>query len=231
MITKLSWDSDFFGYPVGEMALKPNDRFDLKRFLQVKKEYKLVYITTQKPLDLKGVDFHHADTKVLYIKHLPAIQVPLPKPCLPIDNPDAHKPQLMELVLESGRYSRFKTDPRFINREYDKIYHTWMEAAIDGTFGKAILVCRTEQAINGFVLVIETDEMTASMWLMAVDPAKRGLGIGKALLASAEAFAIEKGYTEMQVITQLANTEARTLFERSGYRLAELSYTYHYWNV
>lgn len=55
---------------------------------------------------------------------------------------------------------------------------------------------------------------------MAVDPAHRRKGVGRALLAMAEAFCRECGYRRVVLNTTELQGAARSLYQSSGYRLA-----------
>ena len=53
---------------------------------------------------------------------------------------------------------------------------------------------------------------------VAVDPEHQGEGIGRSLLAYAEAYAIEQGIPELRLYTNAAMTENLALYPRLGYR-------------
>ena len=53
--------------------------------------------------------------------------------------------------------------------------------------------------------------------MIEVDDARRGGGLGRALLAAAEQTARKAGYTSIGLNVLGANTVARTLYETSGY--------------
>ena len=55
------------------------------------------------------------------------------------------------------------------------------------------------------------------IFMIEVDDARRGHGLGRALLAAAEQAAREAGYTSIGLNVFGANTVARTLYETSGY--------------
>jgi len=62
---------------------------------------------------------------------------------------------------------------------------------------------------------------TAYLKRMWVDPAARGLGLGKKLLAALEARAAKAGYRFVCLDTHRSLIEARTLYDRSGYSTCE----------
>jgi ribosomal protein S18 acetylase RimI-like enzyme len=61
----------------------------------------------------------------------------------------------------------------------------------------------------------------ASLDAIAVDPAHRGRGVGKLLLAGVERSARRGGALELRLVTAQANLAALDLFLRSGFEIAE----------
>ena len=76
------------------------------------------------------------------------------------------------------------------------------------------------------------DSDTAYIKRMWVDPVSRGLGIGRRLLTALEEEAQHSGYGRVCLDTHRSLTEARILYERSGYRecaaLADEPYADHW---
>jgi ribosomal protein S18 acetylase RimI-like enzyme len=76
----------------------------------------------------------------------------------------------------------------------------------------------------GFLLLLDQlpDEVTlmdqAFVAYMAVDPARRGSGVGTALLAAAEVAAKRRGLPHIALMVSEENDVARSLYERGGYR-------------
>jgi len=76
----------------------------------------------------------------------------------------------------------------------------------------------------GFLLFLDTvpDDVTATaqgfVAYMAVDPRRRGGGVGAALLTAAENEARRRGLPYMALMVTEENDAARRLYERSGYR-------------
>jgi DNA-binding MarR family transcriptional regulator/N-acetylglutamate synthase-like GNAT family acetyltransferase len=69
-------------------------------------------------------------------------------------------------------------------------------------------------------LVKETDEV-ARLRLLLVEPAARGMGIGRRLVAECEGFARQAGYRKIVLWTQSNLFAARKLYADGGYRLVE----------
>lgn len=92
-----------------------------------------------------------------------------------------------------------------------------------------IKVARNEhQQVIGMVnaqLVISTAQGTPSAWVedMVVDANYRGQGIGKALLAAAQDWAMLHGASRMQLLVDTANQPALDFYEHLGWETTQLN--------
>ena len=75
-------------------------------------------------------------------------------------------------------------------------------------YGKRLLVSDTYAEIGGLV----------------VDEAARGRGVGSALMASAEAWARERGYEVVSVPTNVIRVEAHEFYKSRGYQVLKSQY-------
>lgn len=73
--------------------------------------------------------------------------------------------------------------------------------------------------IIGSVTIAKKTRQTAKLRLLYVEPSARGLGVGKRLVAQAEAFAREVGYRKIALWTNSILTAARGIYLDAGYRL------------
>ena len=74
-----------------------------------------------------------------------------------------------------------------------------------------------------FVPLQELENLGAGSWyvnVLAAYPEQRGRGLGTALLTLAERIAAAQGKSRLSIIVSDANTGARRLYERCGYRKA-----------
>lgn len=69
----------------------------------------------------------------------------------------------------------------------------------------------------GSVCVVRLDDRTAKLRLLIVDPAARGLGLGRRLVEEAIAFARDAGYGRMTLWTFDDLTAARAIYEKTGF--------------
>lgn len=134
---------------------------------------------------------------------------------------------LIELAIESGRYSRFRTDRRLEPR-YKELFTLWMENSVSGRLADAVIVYSGEDGIQGMVTVA-SKQSQGQIGLIAVGPRARRAGVGKLLMTHANDWFIKSGNSYAVVVTQAENREACGLYRHCGYRASKKEHTYHFW--
>lgn len=86
--------------------------------------------------------------------------------------------KLKLLTLQSGFFSRFKTDLHFRNNEFNKLYLEWIEKSVEKIIAIEVLVYYINEEEKGFVTLNVTNNV-GHIGLIAVDEKERGKSIGK----------------------------------------------------
>lgn len=138
-------------------------------------------------------------------------------------------PELEELALQAGIYSRFRVDPRMPRDKFEGLYRLWIRNSVNGRIADQVLVARETGKIVGMVTVGRKGER-ADIGLVAVDASMRGRNLGGALVQSAQQWALENGFKIAQVVTQGENLAACRLYEKWGYQVDSVRNIYHFWS-
>jgi ribosomal protein S18 acetylase RimI-like enzyme len=123
----------------------------------------------------------------------------------PAKEPDA--PRLREIVLEAyGDYvERIGSEPRPMTDDYAEVIANWrVTVADDGGEIVGLVVCGRDE--EGFAI----DNV-------AVDPARKGTGVGRLLMKHAEEAARADGFDSIYLYTHEGMTENIALYGRVGY--------------
>ncbi len=230
-IEPATWDSDFFGLKVGKCRLTYKDDWDQAGL----NNWDLVYFFVD-PSDaranklLASMDHPLVDRKTTFLLHLsdksPSLQS---SPRIHIYLPSSKDSQVIELGIQSGIYSRFNVDPRFEPGTFRSLYSIWMQRSISREIADEVFVCRSRIGEILGVITVGGREKRAEIGILAVDENYRGQNIGKELVEAVIAYSKNKGYTELQVVTQEANEKACKFYHRCAFKKVRVDNIYHYW--
>lgn len=222
-IETLTWDSEFFGYPVGSLSVVQGE-FDFADFKQLAQPYRLVYLKSDKALS--NPNLKCGDTKVVFGKK-PENRKPSENL---VDAVDADMDKLMEIGLQSGLYSRFALDKRFSNNVFITLYQKWVEGSVEGRLAYRTLTVREEGVPLGLITLGADGPKQSSIGLFAVDEGSRGKGVGRALLEGADSISFARNDDQLTVATQGKNKGACAVYSKYGFTVLQETYIYNYWN-
>jgi len=225
MIKRLDWDSNFFNLKIGEIIYDENYKeIDIS-------DYDLIYGVSNEDFQLKlsGFENTFSETKIIFIKS-PKADIPISESIFKLDEAIIDRKELYLLAYESGKNSRFFLDKKFDEKHFKKLYRAWIDNSISKKIADEVLVYFEENKLKGFV-TYKTNNSTAFVGLIAVNPNNQGKGVGAKLLRFLENSAFEKEIKEIIIPTQLSNVQACSFYQKQGYSIKNKTYIKHYWKI
>jgi dTDP-4-amino-4,6-dideoxy-D-galactose acyltransferase len=229
----LEWDSDLFKMNVWKFTASSLSKEELRQALAdlIKLNADLVYYLS--PARLENTDnisnvfeFSLVDIRTTYVKQL--TENSATNECIsPYDKSYPEK-KLIELAIESGRYSRFNADKRLPKELFRELYTLWIVNSVNRKIANEVLVYTEENLIKGFITLGEKNKI-AHIGIVAVDANSRRSGVGKALLNAGENWFLRHNYSNIRVVTQADNAPACGLYESCQYNVGAVEYVYHIW--
>lgn len=234
--SRLEWDSDFWGVEIGRVA---GDRLSVEQSRAVDswaREHAvecLYFLARADDTSTLGAvsesGFRLVDVRLELAR--------------PVESPRAAEatrpyrssdlPALRAIARESHDNTRFFADPRFPDERCRDLYAAWIENSCEG-WADEVLVAEDEGRPVGYVTChldchLDGETRTGSIGLIAVAGDRRTRGLGSALLSGALAWASGRDASALSVVTQGGNVRAQRLFQRAGFRTADLGLWFHKW--
>ncbi|MCY7301790.1 MAG: GNAT family N-acetyltransferase [Thermoleophilia bacterium] len=124
------------------------------------------------------------------------------------------------------RLRMLRDDSDFFATRYDDMVRepdaTWREWVAEAAAGedKTLFIAEDGDAwlgvVGAFVRINAREVQLISMW---VDPEARGRGVARDLIRAVAAWTLGRGSARVVLFVQEANTPARRLYERAGFRV------------
>ena len=230
LVKPLKWDTDFFGYSIGEIS-NFNGRNLVSLLNLAKGKYKLLILKTS-PVDYEINNECRINNGILVDEKLTFLKTNASKD---ICKNEAFLYQnefitldLINLSKQSGEYSRYKLDKNFVNNEFEKLYEKWIENSISKEIAKETIVIESKNKIVG-VLTLGIKNQRADIGILAVNERNRGQGFGIQLVERAFHEMKNLGMEDIQVATQKANINACNFYMKMGFILEKHENIYHFW--
>lgn len=231
-VRRLKWDSAFFGFEVGYMEPKNGLCTDVL-------DFDLVYLESDIPEYSKKFDFNdlkllkenfvntYTEEKVLFSKRLNVLTEPCSmnqfKEYTHMDT------EIKDLVIQSGKYSRYNLDPKFPHFLFESMYIKWLEKSLDSPDIKTIGLLSSRGESIGVVIVNLTDPLVGKIDIIAINQEYRGKNIGRVLLDITDKVIYDSGRRIVDVVTQSCNASAMRFYQKNGFTIKESKYIYHLW--
>jgi len=240
-LESLAWDSDHFGFPVARLTVPDMDFLALREALDEARTggFRLIHWSAApgrvapEPI-LREFAGLLADRKATFaVDPIPA--PPGYEPAGPVRVVEwprqSPSEPLLRLGVAAGLHSRYRVDPRMPAGAFESLYRTWTARSANGELADAVLVAAApgEEADPLGMVTVALDGQTGQIGLIAVRDDARGRGVGSMLIRAAHRWMLGHRARRATVVTQLDNGAACRLYERSGYRLADLRNFYHFW--
>jgi dTDP-4-amino-4,6-dideoxy-D-galactose acyltransferase len=229
----LTWDSELFGYPVARLSpegLRPerlSGTLEQLKGLGVRLAYAQVPWQDQATRALlDGIGAQMVDRKVTFGKAVVGGSIS-PAGVEAWQGVEVSA-ELEALALASGHLSRFRIDSRVPPHVFPTLYKTWIRRSVLGEIADGVLVIRDGGRLAGLV-TLALHGSVSEIGLLAVAEDFRGKGIGRNLMAAAEAWSDEREAERLEVVTQGENAGACALYRSAGCLVVREQAIYHVW--
>lgn len=224
------WDSEFFGFRVGKIcdSVSPQCPAEILAALD-HHAIRLLYWATPDIPD-EALSNHRVISQLTFKKNSLtscSIDAPAGYSVEPIVK-DFACDELFQLAVIAGWQSRFRIDPRVGEDNFRRMYRIWIDRSCSGEIADAVMVARKRSTIAG-VVTLSVRNSVCTVGLIAVSPLHHRRGLGRALMKSAENFAVSLACREVRVVTQSGNKNAIRLYTSEGYIQTRNMTWYHFW--
>ncbi|MFT7589121.1 MAG: dTDP-4-amino-4,6-dideoxy-D-galactose acyltransferase [Limisphaerales bacterium] len=233
-IQYLPFDSELFGFKVGRLNPGQLAKTDLTELLSEAKKagFKVLYWNTTEDKQSSAVEAGGflADRKRTYVRDTTSFGYfdLLGNWFISSYKEDSSNADLIELAYGSGKHSRFLKDPKFGRANFEKLYALWMEKSVSREIANEVLYIEDFGKIRA-MLTLGVKNNRPDIGLVATSESYRGRGMAGDLIKSSIVWGINRGYKEVQVVTQGENKGACALYESYGYKLESEEFVFHFW--
>lgn len=236
---RLAWDSELFGFDVARIATSALRDSGLAHVLADLRDRRVVLAygalddaDARSAAAAERAGGRLVDVKVTYIRELTEEDRESdPEALASVADSGAREasPELERLALQSGAFSRFRTDPAVPDGVFERLYRTWIRRSVAREIADRVLVVGAPGEAPGGMVTLRFDGEVGSIGLLAVESGVRGHGHGRLLLRAAHDEGRAHGCSLARLVTQAANAPACRLFEAAGYRVERRERIFHFW--
>lgn len=232
---KLEWDSQYFGCVSSRVdligTLTSTDILEIKHKIQ-----KDVFITLTNAKGLvennkiitQELGCYLVDTNIHLINEKLENDIKQKFACVLITDGSDDKNQIMNIAQTSFLQTRFYNDAHISNEKASNLYKNWIINALQNK-KKYFCIFKCQDIVKGFLLFSKEEFNRVNIELIAVDKEYRDEGIGSKMMMGLIQECID--YDAISVGTQVENINAINFYTKNGFRISDVKYTYHLWNV
>jgi dTDP-4-amino-4,6-dideoxy-D-galactose acyltransferase len=236
----LSWDSEFWGFPVARVrghTLTPARLACIDRWCEARSIACLYFLATfDDPTTVRCAEdggFRLVDVRVTAT--VPATRLAssaqsedllgvVIRPAIETDV-DA----LRGIARESFRTTRYYFDPHFPRTKCGLLYERWIAESCRG-FADAVFVADMEGTPVGYITChLPAGEESARIGLLNVASQARRRGIGRALMQHLLDWFAQQQVQQVTGVTQARNVAIQALHDRCGFVTRSMHLWYHKW--
>jgi len=217
----LEWDSIFFGVDV-----YINKCENLVKANEIKLRKGLTYLFCKEEVNIYEESLY--DVKVTFSKSLTEKKLEIDSQIISYPLQNNVSKELLNLTYQSGRYSRFKLDPKIPNDKFLEFYKLWILNSVNRSFSDEVFTYKID-GIDVGLITLKKDKEICKIGLLAVDEGERGKKIGSKLMLAAEKWALNNKCKEILVETQEQNKIAVAFYKKIKYNIVQKEYIYHLW--
>ena len=122
--------------------------------------------------------------------------------------------------------SRFFFDRRFDRNLAAGLYETWIRKACAND---QVFVGESDGHPAGYLSCQLSDQRSGSIGLVAVDARFKGQGLGRAMMEAALGWFLERGVSDISVVTQGRNVAAHRFYQSAGFLTRSIECWFHKW--
>lgn len=228
-ITKLIWDSEFFGLRIGraEILTKEDGEMLASQRDSLCEQYDLLYIFANHNFVFRAAGAKLVDEKVVYEIEPPFNGV-FDQSITIWNEKQGVTDELLHLALESGVYSRFKTDEDLPVGSYERLYSRWIEQSVKRNIATEVFCYMKGSAPIGLITLNNKNE-EGVIGLVAVHEDYINLGIGSEMMQHVFKYAGEYQIHRIVVATQLKNIPGCRFYEKNGFVVESITDVWHWW--
>jgi len=239
MFKHLDWDSNFFGYKVGQIEglISSEQKLQNLFFTLRRQEYRLIYWQIEKnnqklnelAIKLSG---KFVDEKTNYEINLRTISPSEQETSACISEYLLSVPsvEMERIALDCGAFSRFNymIDNNFTKSQFEKLYITWIHNSISKKIADNVFVYSENKKVFGLI-TLKKSRKRATIGLIGVLSTNRGKNIGTLLVNFIFKYLKENNYNYLEVTTQGKNIYACMFYEKCGFYEKSVYNFYHFW--